>query len=69
MAVLTIHATNVTGLGACQVVLAFLEAIETLATPYERIDCYVAETGLVAEYVPILTNSECCLSVEEVRRH
>ena len=52
MAVLTIHATNVTGLGACQVVLAFLEAIETLATPYERIDCYVAETGLVAEYVP-----------------
>lgn len=52
MAILTIHATNVTGLGACQVVVSFLEAIETLETTYERIECHVPEAGPVAEYVP-----------------
>jgi hypothetical protein len=51
MAILTIHATNVTGLGACQVVVSFLEAIESLETQYDRIDCYVPEEGPVAEYV------------------
>lgn len=52
MAILTIHATNVTGLGACQVVVSFLEAIESLETQYDGIDCYVPEDGPVAEYVP-----------------
>ena len=52
MAVLTIHATNVTGLGASQVVVSFLEAIESLETQYDRTDCYVPEEGPVAEYVP-----------------
>jgi hypothetical protein len=52
MATLTIHATNVTGLGACQVVVSFLEAIESMETPYERIDCYVPEDGPVADYIP-----------------
>ena len=52
MAVLTIHATNVTGLGASQVVVSLLEAIESLETPYERIDCYVPENGPVARYAP-----------------
>ena len=52
MSILTIHATNVTGLGACQVVVSFLEAIESLQTHYDRIDCYVPEEGPVAEYVP-----------------
>ena len=52
MAILTIHATNATGLGACQVVVSFLEAIESLQTQYERIDCYVPAHGPVAEYVP-----------------
>jgi glycosyltransferase involved in cell wall biosynthesis len=52
MAVLTIHATNVTGLGACQVVVSFLEAVESLKTRFTRIDCYVPEEGPVAEYVP-----------------
>jgi glycosyltransferase involved in cell wall biosynthesis len=52
MAVLTIHATNVTGLGASQVVVSLLAAIEALEIPYERADCYVPEEGLVAEYVP-----------------
>jgi glycosyltransferase involved in cell wall biosynthesis len=52
MAILTIHATNVTGLGACQVVVSFLEAIETLETSYERMDCYVPQEGPVADYVP-----------------
>ena len=52
MAVLTIHATNVTGLGASQVVVSFLEAIESLETQYDRMDCYVPEEGPVAEYVP-----------------
>ena len=52
MAILTIHATNVTGLGACQVVVSFLEAIEAVETPYERIDCYVPGEGPVADYVP-----------------
>ena len=52
MAILTIHATNVTGLGACQVVVSFLEAIESLDTQYDRIDCYVPEHGPVAEYAP-----------------
>jgi glycosyltransferase involved in cell wall biosynthesis len=51
MAILTIHATNVTGLGACQVVVSFLQALESLQTSYERIDCYVPEYGPVAEYV------------------
>ena len=50
--VLTIHATNVTGLGASQVVVSFLEAIESLETQYARTDCYVPESGPVAEYVP-----------------
>lgn len=52
VAILTIHATNVTGLGACQVVVSFLEAIESLETRYDRIDCFVPEHGPVAEYVP-----------------
>ena len=52
MSVLTIHVTNVTGLGACHVVLSLLEAIESLETKYHRIDCYVPEEGPVAEYVP-----------------
>ncbi len=52
MSILTIHATNVTGLGACQVVVSFLEAIESLQTQYDRIDCYVPAQGPVAEYVP-----------------
>lgn len=52
MAILTIHATNVTGLGACQVAVSFLEAIESLQTQYERIDCYVPAHGPVTEYVP-----------------
>jgi glycosyltransferase involved in cell wall biosynthesis len=52
MAILTIHATNVTGLGACQVVVSFLQALESLQTSYERIDCYIPEHGPVAEYVP-----------------
>ena len=52
MTILTIHATNVTGLGACQVVVSLLEAIESLETRYQRIDCYVPHDGPVAEYVP-----------------
>lgn len=52
MTTLTIHATNVTGLGACQVVVSILEAIEQLETQYDRIDCYVPADGPVAEYVP-----------------
>jgi hypothetical protein len=52
MSVLTIHATNVTGLGACQVVVSFLEAIECLETSYSRIDCYVPDSGPVSEFVP-----------------
>jgi hypothetical protein len=56
MTVLTIHATNVTGLGASQVVVSFLEAIESLETHYDRMDCYVPEEGPVAEYVPRTDN-------------
>ena len=52
MAILTIHATNVTGLGASQVVVSLLAALEALEIPYERMDCYVPEEGPVAEYVP-----------------
>lgn len=52
MTILTIHATNVTGLGACQVVVSFLESLESMVTMYERIDCHVPEHGPVAEYVP-----------------
>jgi len=52
MAILTIHATNVTGLGACQVVVSLLEAFDSLETSYERIDCYVPEEGLLAAYLP-----------------
>jgi len=52
MAVLTIHATNVIGLGASQVVVAFLEAIEAMEIPYERTECHVPAEGPVAEYVP-----------------
>jgi hypothetical protein len=52
MATLTIHATNVTGLGACQVVVSFLEAIESLEAQYDQINCHVPEEGPVAEYIP-----------------
>ena len=52
MAVLTIHATNVTGLGASQVVVSFLEAIESLETQYDQVNCHVPGSGPVAEYIP-----------------
>ena len=52
MTKLTIHATNVTVLGACQVVVSFLEAMEALETQYDGIDCHVPEDGPVAEYEP-----------------
>ena len=52
MARLTIHATNVTGLGACQVVVSFLEGLESLQHSFSAINCYVPETGPVGDYVP-----------------
>lgn len=51
MSRLTVHATNVTGLGACQVVVSFLEALERLETRYDSIECHVPQRGPLAEYV------------------
>ncbi|MGJ3243044.1 MAG: glycosyltransferase [Opitutales bacterium] len=52
MATLTIHATNVTGLGASQVVVSFLEALDKANTTFSEILCYVPESGPVAEFKP-----------------
>ena len=46
---LTVHATNITGLGACQVVLSFLKALENSSSNFERILVYVPESGPVSE--------------------
>ena len=52
MATLTIHATNITGLGASQVVLSFLRGLDLVATQYTKIDCYIPTYGDVSTYEP-----------------
>ncbi len=52
MATLTIHATNITGLGASQVVLSFLKGLDSLATQYTQVDCYVPSYGVVSSFEP-----------------
>ena len=38
-------------MGACQVVVSFLEAIEQMDTSYDHIDCYIPRSGPLASYV------------------
>ena len=52
MTALTIHATNITGLGACQVVSSFLRGLESLDTKYSKIECYVPDNGPLSNYLP-----------------
>ena len=56
MKTLTIHATNVTGLGACQVVLSFLEALDQIDSDYDQIICYVPSGGPVSSFKPESSN-------------
>ena len=49
---LIIHATNVTGLGASQVVVTLLEAFDRLKLPYDSVTCYVPASGPVSDYTP-----------------
>lgn len=50
---LIIHATNVTGLGAAQVVCSILGAIDQGALPcFNRVTCYLPDSGPVAEFNP-----------------
>lgn len=49
---LIIHATNVTGLGASQVVVSFLEAFDSLELPYDSVTCYVPASGPVSDFKP-----------------
>lgn len=50
MSELTIHATNITGLGACQVVLSFLNAMQEMELPYTKIRCYLPSSGPVSGF-------------------
>jgi glycosyltransferase involved in cell wall biosynthesis len=50
MTTLTIHATNITGLGACQVVSSFLRGLESLDTKYSSIECYLPYSGPLSNY-------------------
>lgn len=50
---LTIHSTNVTGLGACEVVLSFLKALDGMQVPFRKIICYVPAYGPVSEFSPV----------------
>lgn len=50
---LTIHSTNVTGLGACEVVLSFLKALDGMQVPFRKIICYVPAYGPVSEFTPV----------------
>lgn len=50
---LIIHATNVTGLGAAQVVCSILDAIDQGALPwFDNVTCYRPEVGPVADFNP-----------------
>lgn len=50
---LIVHATNVTGLGAAQVVCSILGAIDQGALPrFDHVICYLPDSGPVAEFNP-----------------
>ena len=65
MTTLTIHATNITGLGACQVVSSFLRGLESLDTKYSQIECYVPDNGPLSNYYP----NSSKLKVTKFRRY
>lgn len=58
MKILTIHATNVTGLGAAQVVCSILHSFERVEHSFDRIVCYVPSSGPVSEYLSDSPNFE-----------
>jgi glycosyltransferase involved in cell wall biosynthesis len=47
---LTIHATNVTGMGASEVVVSLLGAMESIESPYDKIDCHIPMDGPLVGY-------------------
>ncbi len=58
MPILTIHAANITGLGASEVVLSILKGINTCTIPFNKVICYLPSKGPVSKFKSNSSNLE-----------